>query len=209
MIGGFGLTGICTELEVHIRPVSTGWMLVDSLRCETADDVFSHLSSASADTCAFARVNPAGVGAGPRPWNRPRAQQARRGTAETRQATALGVCATPDAISLDFPETWCARPAARRSQNVTHRTAPAARRDELVPMAAFFHADAEAREASKKSLRPSPTNSRFPLDQQALIPEFLDRLIHANVMGDCATCTVRQPAPLVRSASASTADLQH
>ena len=189
MIGGLGLTGICTELEVHIRPVSTGWMLVDSLRCETADDVFSHLSSASADTYAFARINPAGVGAGLGRGIVLSAQQARVAELpETRQATALEYVRptrTPSATRL--PSNLVRSTAARKIQNVTHRTAPAARRDELVPMAAFFHADAEAREASKKLAATFTYEFTVPLDQQVLIPEFLDRLIHANVVGDCAT----------------------
>ncbi len=200
-VAGLSLTGICTAAEVPIRPVSTGWMIVDSQRHSTADELFEALSAPEVGTYSFARIDPTGTGSG-----------IGRGTAVTgRHAKVLDLPEIRRPDALKYVSTSAARNSSALPmrlatiagnnilQNLTQRAEPASRRDELVPMSTFFHLSAEARIASKRTNASLTYAFSIPLAHADLVPGFLERLAHIGGHGDHATvqrCAESSTGPL-------------
>lgn len=195
LVAAFGLTGVCTEVELPLRPVSTGWMLVDSKRCETSDEVFAELLAAPAGTHALARIDPTGQGSGVGRGIAVSGRYARVAELpDVRQANALEyVECTAGRTAARVPMRLRSTAAKRLFKGLTHRTAAAQRQAELVPMATFFHGDSEMRAHSREVAQTITYEFTVPLTARDLIPAFLDRLSRLKVVGQSANIQRRGP----------------
>ena len=189
VVGALGLTGIPTAAQVAIRPVSSGWMLVDSRRCETFEAVCQALEAPSPESYAYARIDPTGFGS-----------QAGRGTVVVgRHAKVLELPAIrrPDALTYvahapnkavaTLPLKVGSHSGARAVQGLAHRTTAPLRRDQLVPLASFFHSTADARIESKRATGSLTYEFAVPTHKADVIGEFLSRLAQLGGVGDHAT----------------------
>ncbi len=195
IVAGLGLTGVCTEIELPLRPVSTGWMLVDSRRCETSDEVFAQLSGGPTGVYTMARIDPTGRGTG---LGRGIAVSGRFAKVaelpEIRQPNALEYVDCAAGRNASRVPLRVGNAATRRAlKGITHRTAAAQRRAELIPMASFFHADCELRAAGRELANTITYEFVVPVDQSEMIPRFLDRIGHLKVVGQAATLTRHAP----------------
>ena len=186
---------MCTEIELPLRPVSTGWMLVDSRRCETSDEVFAQLSGGPTGVYTMARIDPTGRGTG---LGRGIAVSGRFAKVaelpEIRQPNALEYVDCAAGRNASRVPLRVGNAATRRAlKGITHRTAAAQRRAELIPMASFFHADCELRAAGRELANTITYEFVVPVDQSEMIPRFLDRIGHLKVVGQAATLTRHAP----------------
>lgn len=189
VVGALGLTGIPTATQLAVRPVSSGWMLVDSRRCEDFNSVCEALAANPTGNYSYARIDPTGADS-----------SVGRGTVITgRHAKVLELpeIRQPDAleyIPCTATKTTASLPlkvsnvsGARALQSITHRTAPPLRRDQLVPLASFFHASSQARLEAKRATGSLTYEFAVPTGKSELIPQFLERLARLNGAGDHAT----------------------
>ncbi len=204
VIGALGLTGIPTAAQVAIRPVSSGWMLVDSRRSETFQATCEALLASQSEHYSYARIDPTAIGSG-----------FGRGMVVTgRHAKVLELPAIRQPDALEYAPSTPVRAAtvmplkvnnvsgARALQALSHRTAPPLRRDQLVPISAFFHSVAEARVESKRAAGSITYEFVIPTDRAELIPHFLERLVQIGGTGDHATlqrCVKTVAGPLCAS----------
>lgn len=201
VVGALGLTGYTTAAQVAIRPVSSGWMLVDSRKFDDFEGICEELLTIPVDHYAYAKLDPTAVGSGHGRGTVVTGRHARVvDLPATRQAGALEyVASTPVRSATVLPLKLSGTSGTRAIQTLTHRTAAPLRRDQLVPISTFFHSVAEARLESKRAAKTLTYEFAVPTEHGDLIPQFLERLVQVDGTGDHATlqrCSKSLGAPL-------------
>lgn len=175
--GTLGLTGIVTAVQIAIRPVSSGWMLVDSTRCESFDSVITHLVDAPVGSYSYARLDPSG-----------HAEATGRGIVVTgRHARVLELPEIRQPDALEYVPSgispartrripvgrWTQATQRRSFQDLSFRASAQLRRDQLVPLPSFFHDVAEARLETKRRFATISYEFSVPFREVDLVREFL------------------------------------
>lgn len=141
-LGGLGLTGVVASIEVSVIPVTSSWMLVDSQRCDSHDDLLRTLDDVSTQyPYGWARVDTSAGGRG----------LGRGLVAAARHATVMDLPATRRANALEFtkpsplrrprrvPRGLLRQWSSRAVAEAWFRAAPVLRKGELAPLASYFH----------------------------------------------------------------------
>ena len=63
-LGGFGLTGVITSIEVRLRAITSAWMTVESVRADTFEDLIERLREAPDGSTNFGLIDPSGSRSG-------------------------------------------------------------------------------------------------------------------------------------------------
>lgn len=142
VIGGLGLAGVVVAATIRIEPITTAWMLVDSVRCSDLPDVLENFEKLSAShRWTYARLDTSANG---RRSGRGVVYGARRATLDdlpqVRQRGSLDL-EYPAQRSRYLPEAFNRAWIRRAIQSNAFHCSPAARNNELVPLAHFFGID--------------------------------------------------------------------
>lgn len=142
--GGMGLTGVILAIEVNVIAVTSAWLTVDTRRYDTHDELLHALASAAKEyPYVTARLDTAASG-----------PALGRGVVSSARHASVGVLpANRRPAALEFESS----PEQRRARRLPHRligartsralhsswfrSSPAARDDELQPIASYFHTD--------------------------------------------------------------------
>lgn len=140
--GGMGLTGIITELTLTLRPVETSWMRVHTDRTADLDALLSLLAEGEDDAPysvawidALRTGRSLGRGVVTRGWH---ATGDELPTTQRRDPLAFDAT-TRVSVPAVFPPGLLNRVSVQAFNTLWYHKAPQRRRDELQPLASFFH----------------------------------------------------------------------
>ena len=140
--GGMGLTGVITQLELQLIPISTSLMQVDTERANDLDDVLDRLerddhryrySVAWLDTSAGGRHHGRGVIS--RGWHAELSDLPTDAAGDPLRPHSIRALGLPDV----FPSGLINRMSTRVFNSAWYHRAPSERHRDLQSMAAFFH----------------------------------------------------------------------
>jgi decaprenylphospho-beta-D-ribofuranose 2-oxidase len=141
-LGGMGLTGVVTRASVALRPVATSWMRIDTERAGNLDALLAVMAGTDDSyTYSVAWVDLLATGRSMGRSVLTRGEHAT--TAELPARVQLDPLSFAPRERLTAPP-WMPSAAmnpwsVRAFNEAWYRRAPAVRRDEIVPLAGFFH----------------------------------------------------------------------
>ncbi|NQU37354.1 MAG: FAD-binding oxidoreductase [Actinobacteria bacterium] len=190
-VGGMGLLGMITSVELAIRPVSSGWVLMDSTRYDTLDEIVSALMASTGDRYCLATLDTSSQGDSVGRGSVLSARHARVNELPTpRQHAALTYEASSDSTaSAAIPTKVLQTRAGRLFASMRHRSAPPRIENQLETVAGFFH-----RRATTPTSAPDESgwlNYDFCVPDGAtnVLARFLEELRTSQVVALAATLT--------------------
>jgi decaprenylphospho-beta-D-ribofuranose 2-oxidase len=191
VIGGLGLLGIITAVELAIRPVSSGWLLVDSARFETFDEILAALVSSTGDRYCVATLDTSSRGESIGRGSVLHARHARVNELPTpRQHAALSYETGPGPrSSMPIPTRLRQTQVGRLLSDLRHRSAPPQTKNELQPVADFFHRRAATPTATTNESGWLNYDFCVPDGTAEVLTDFLEDLSVARIVGLAATIT--------------------
>ncbi len=175
VVGGVGLLGVPTAVELAIRPVSSSWLLVDSVQYDSFDGVVDALCNETADRYGTAVLDVSARGSRTGRGTVRHARHARvNELPPTRQHVALAYNASADGGRSSQPIQAIQRTRVGRLLAEARYRASAPRTDnELAPLAEFFHRAAIAGPSNTPDWGWIKYDFCVPTDARELVTDFI------------------------------------
>lgn|GEM_PF-1272020 len=189
VIGGLGLLGIITAVELAIRPVSSGWLLVDSLRCESLDETLGALVSTTGDRYCVAALDTSSRGQSVGRGAVLHARHARVNELPTPRQHAALTYETGSSARTSNPVAPRLRqtPMVRFFSDLRHRFSPPHTVNELQSAADFFHRRSATQTATTDESGWLNYDFCVPDGAADVLTELLQELSASQIFGLAAT----------------------
>ena len=174
-IGGLGLLGIITAVEIAIRPVSSGWLLVDSQQFDSLADACSAAENPRPDTYTNIRLDVSEQGISTGRCTLVTARHARvSDLPASRHLEALTYePADAPSVPANVPRRLWNPLSAGLLHSITHRSAPALVNAAPRPLAEHFHTRASIPTAGARTSGWLNYDFYLPSAQLGLLSGFL------------------------------------
>jgi decaprenylphospho-beta-D-ribofuranose 2-oxidase len=189
VIGGLGLLGVMTGAELAIRPVSSGWLLVDTVRVDSFDEILRTLNDSRGDRYCTALLDMSSGSSSPGRGTVLSAKHARVDDLPTsRQHAALTYEPgagpnSPRPIRTKIRQTQVGRLFAA----IKHKSSPPHTDNELQTVADFFHNRAVTPTSIPDSSAWINYDFCVPVEAVDVVSDFLDRAVAGQIVGLAAT----------------------